>query len=93
MNLYYNFFLKKIGTNATCILKKGKNKINYTVSMPRKHICTVSMPHSVPRQQICTVIWGMGVFPKKKFYEDANQTENLKAKTGNGLYYRSEKHY
>ena len=44
MNLYY-----KIGTNATCTLKKLKNKNNYTVSTPHKHICTISMPHSVPR--------------------------------------------
>ena len=52
------------------------------------------MPRSVPRQQICTVIWGRGVFRKKKFYEDANQTENfIGAKTGNDLYYRGEKHY
>jgi len=27
-----------------------------------KHMCTVSVQHSVPRQQICTVIWGRG-FP------------------------------
>jgi len=34
-------------------------------------------------------------FPeKKKFYKDANQTENLTgAKTGNDLYYKGEKHY
>jgi len=71
-----------------------KNKMNYTVSTPHKHICTVSMPHSVPRQQICTVIWGRGVFRKKKNYEDANQTENfIGAKTRNNLYYRDEKHY
>jgi len=58
-------------------------KINYTVSMPR----------SVRRQQICTVIWGRGVLWKKKFYKDANQTENfIRAKTGNDLYYRGEKH-
>jgi len=38
---------------------------------------------------------GEGGFPeKKKFYEDENQTENfIRAKTGNGLYYRGEKHY
>ena len=55
MNLYYNF-LRKIGTSSTCTLKKIKNKINYTVITPHKHICTVNMPHSIPRQQICTVI-------------------------------------
>ena len=48
-----------------CALKKIKNKNNYTVSTPHKHICTVSMPHSVPRQQICTIIWG-GVFSGRK---------------------------
>jgi len=34
-------------------------------------------------------------FPeKKKFYKDANQTENFTgAKTENNLYYRGEKHY
>ena len=47
------------------------------------------MPHSVPRQQICTVIWGSGVFQKKKVYKDANQTENfIRAKTGNDSCYR-----
>ena len=81
MNLYYN--LKKIGTNATCTLKKIKNKNNYTVSTSHKHICTVNMPHSVPCQQICTIIWGRGVFRKKKvlrgcksnrkFYRDENR--------------------
>jgi len=65
MNLYYNLYKKK-GTNATCAHKKIKNKKNYTVNTPRKHICTVSMSRSVPRQQICTVIWGRGVFRKKK---------------------------
>ena len=55
MNLYYNFF-KKIGTNATCTLEKIKNKITYSVSTPHKHICTISMLHSVPRQQICTIL-------------------------------------
>jgi len=31
---------------------------------------------------------------KKKFYNDANQTENFTgAKTGNDLYYMGEKHY
>jgi len=31
---------------------------------------------------------------KKKIYEDGNQTENfIRAKTGNCLYYRGEKHY
>jgi len=54
------------------------------------------MPHSVPRQQICTVIWGRGVFRrKKKFYKDANQTENfIGTKTKNGLYIlQGKKHY
>jgi len=61
-----------------------KNKNNYTISMP----------HSVPRQQICTIIWRMSVFRKKKFYKDANQTENfIGAKIENDLYYRGEKHY
>jgi len=38
---------------------------------------------------------GEGCFPEeKKFYKDANQTENfISAKTGNDLYYRGEKHY
>ena len=38
---------------------------------------------------------GGGVFSgKKKFYKDANQTENFTgAKTENGLYYRGGKHY
>jgi len=38
---------------------------------------------------------GGGVFSgKKKFYKDANQTENFTgAKTENDLYYRGEKHY
>jgi len=38
---------------------------------------------------------GGGVFSgKKKFYKDANQTENfIGAKTENDLYYRGEKHY
>jgi len=50
------------------------------------------MPHSVPRQQICTVIWGSGVFQKKKVYKDANQTENfIRAKTGNDSCYREWK--
>jgi len=44
-----------------------KNKNNYTVNTPHKHICTVSMPHSVPRQQICTVVWGGLFFGKKSF--------------------------
>ena len=72
-----------------------KNKNNYTVNAPHKHICTVIVPHSVPRQQICTVIWGRGVFQKKKkIYEDGIQTENfIGVKTGNDLYYRGEKHY
>jgi len=71
MNLYYNFFLKI------------KNKNNYTVNTPHKHVCTVNMPHNVPRQQICTVIWGRGVFrkikilrgrnPNRKFYRDENR--------------------
>jgi len=26
------------------------------------------MPHNVPRQQICTVIWGRGVFRRKKSF-------------------------
>jgi len=43
-------------------------KKNYTVSTPHNHICTVSMPHNVPCQQICTVIWGRGVFLKKKSF-------------------------
>ena len=37
-----------------------------------------------------------GCFPKrkKKFYKDANQTENfIRAKTKNDLYYRGKKHY
>jgi len=65
-----------------------KNKNNYAVSTPHKHICTVNMPHSVPRQQICTVIWGRGVFQKKKkvlrrcksnqkFYRGENQKEPI----------------
>ena len=29
MNLYYNFLQKKIGTNATCALKKIKLIIHY----------------------------------------------------------------
>jgi len=38
---------------------------------------------------------GEGGFPKKKkIYEDGNHTENfIRAKTGNDLYYRGEKHY
>jgi len=43
-----------------------KNKNNYTVSKPHKHICTANMPHSVARQQICTVIRVKGIFQKKK---------------------------
>jgi len=39
------------------------------------------MPHSVPRQQICTVIWGTGVFPKKK---------KLQGCRSNRKFYRSE---
>jgi len=35
------------------LLKKMKNKINYTVSTPRNQICTVSVPH----HQFCTVRW------------------------------------
>jgi len=36
-----------------------------------------------------------GCFPKKKkFYKDANQTENfIRAKIENDLYYKGEKHY
>jgi len=31
---------------------------------------------------------------KKKFYKDANQTENfIRVKTGNEIYFRGEKHY
>jgi len=39
--------------------------------------------------------YGGGVFfGKKKFYKDANQTENfIRAKIGNDLYYRGEKQY
>jgi len=39
--------------------------------------------------------YGGGVYSRKKmFYMDANQTENfIRAKTGNDLYYRDEKHY
>ena len=50
------------------------------------------MPHSVSRQQICTVIWRRGVLRKeKKFYKDANQTENfIGVKTENNLYYRGK---
>jgi len=82
MNLYYKF------------LKKIKNKNNYTVSMPHKHICTVNIPHSVTRQQICTVIWGRGFFRKLFFYEDGIQTVNfIGEKTENDLYYKAEKHY
>jgi len=39
---------------------------------------------------------GGGVFSeeKKKFYKDANQTENfIREKTGKDLYYRGENHY
>ena len=38
---------------------------------------------------------GEGCFPEeKKFYKDANQTENfIRTKTRNDLYYRGEKHY
>ena len=41
------------------------------------------------------VLDGGGVFyGKKKFYKDANQTENFtEAKTRNDLYYRGGKHY
>jgi len=49
----------------------------------------------MPHKQICWVGWGRGVFAEeKKNYEDGNQTKNfIKAKTGNNLYYRGEKHY
>jgi len=37
---------------------------------------------------------GEGGILEKKYYKDANQTENfIGAKTGNDIYYRSEKHY
>jgi hypothetical protein len=38
---------------------------------------------------------GGGVFSgKKNFYKGANRTKNfIRVKTGNGLYYRGEKHY
>jgi len=37
---------------------------------------------------------GEGGILEKKNYKDANQTENfIGAKTGNDIYYRSEKHY
>jgi len=37
---------------------------------------------------------GEGYSGRIFFYQDANQTENfIGAKTGNDIYYRSEKHY
>jgi len=49
---------------------------------------------SAPHMRIWWVGWRRGVFRKKKFYKDANQTENFTgAKTENDLYYRGEKHY
>jgi len=70
-------------------------KNNYTVSTPHKHICTINMPHSVPRQQICTIIWGRGVFRKKKKVLQGYKSNRkfYRAKTRNDLYYRGEKHY
>ena len=58
-----------------------KNIKYYTASVPHKHVCIVSVQHSVPRQQICTVIWGRRVFrifflqgckSNRKFYKGEN---------------------
>jgi len=81
MNLYSSFF-QKIGTDATCTLKKIKLIIQ-------------SACHTVYHVSKYAQSYGGGVFSgKKKFYKDANQTENfIGVKIENDIYYRGENHY
>ena len=79
MNLYYIFF-KKIGTNATCTLKKIKIIIPST-----RHITIYAQSacHTVYHVSKYAVIWGRSVFQKKnvlygcksnrKFYKGENR--------------------
>jgi len=54
----------------------------------------LSACHTVHHVNKYAQSYGGGVFSGKKFYEDANQTENfIGAKIGNDIYYRGEKHY
>ena len=62
--LFFKFIFKYFKNKIWC------ENIFYTWQVKKK-------AKSAPRKQICWVGWGKGVFWKKMFYKDANQTENF----------------
>jgi len=76
------------------VIKKIKNKINYTVIMPRHKKCWLNMPCQRLIMESGESDGLGGSFEESHFYKDRIQFIFFTGdKTKNALYYRGFKHY